>query len=549
MFMKQLFTAALLGCALFAIPASAQFRMPTELKKAQSAPTRAGAEDVIYDPQGTTVDYTKTYSGYFAYMSLEHIVNQEVSAQIVWGENNDVYFADIISMMPIGSYVKGEVNDNVITVKLPQLTGYEEYEYDGEEYVSIYGLTLLKGEVSGVGEDAEIVMYEPVEGECQISFTISDDGTITMDPLEENYALGLTYDEGYGEEMWFGFAEYEMKFTPKTGEEFDPATLPTTPYSYLTSGYDTPATPEPEFGHKINVAFDGDDIYFIGISIDEPSWWIKGQRDGNKVIVDNNQKMGTLMNTYTVSLMFAKRDPEAYGGFSLLPADTQFVFNYDEEKNVFTTDTPEVIMLVNALPDQIYYLTMLEDPTFTYQPNAAGNPRDPWNFAFFDYYDKIGYGVFDFYLPIVSTDNVLLNRDNMYYQIYIDGEVQELDAAQYGLPEDTENVPYNFDKNAIVCSKISSYHEMLVYVEGFETIGVKLFNVYDGVTYESNLVELNMETGEVSGLNNIAADANVVSETFYDLSGKKVSKPANGIFVKRVVLDNGTVKNIKCVVK
>lgn len=340
-----------------------------------------------------------------------------------------------------------------------------------------------------------------------------------------------------------------MKFTPKTGEEFDPATLPTTPYSYLTSGYDTPATPEPEFGHKVNVAFDGDDIYFIGISIDEPSWWIKGQRDGNKVIVDNNQKMGTLMNTYTVSLMFAKRDPEAYGGFSLLPADTQFVFNYDEEKNVFTTDTPEVIMLVNALPDQIYYLTMLEDPTFTYQPNAAGNPRDPWNFAFFDYYDKIGYGVFDFYLPIVSTDNVLLDRDNMYYQIYIDGEVQELDAAQYGLPEDTENVPYNFDKNAIVCSKISSYHEMLVYVEGFETIGVKLFNVYDGVTYESNLVELNMETGEVSGLNNIAADANVVSETFYDLSGKKVSKPANGIFVKRVVLDNGTVKNIKCVVK
>lgn len=530
--MKKIFTSAMLGCALFAIPASAQLQMPAYA-------------DPIEEAEGTVKDYIKTYDGCYAYMDIEYIKGQEVEAQIVWGDDNTVYFPNLISMMPTGTYTKATLEGSKITMTLPQTAYYEEYEYGGELIQSYMIITLVEPIDYGGG----MILYEPFEGDGEVTFSVAEDGSVTMDPIPNGMAIGLVGDESAYGQYWMGFAEFAMSFVPDSNEAFDPSTLPSTPYSYFTRGYDMPDSEEPEFGYKVNVAFDGDDVYFFGLSLDEPRWWVKGQREGNKIIIDNNQKMGTLMNTYTVSLMFGKNDPEAYGGMSLMPADTKFVFNYDEEKNEFTTDTPEVIMIINALPDRIYSLWMLENPTFIYQPNAAGTPRDPWNFKFYDTYDRLGYGTLDFYLPIVSTDNVLLDRNNMYYQIYIDGELQELDAAEYGFSKDTVNVPYNFDANAIVCSNLSTYHEMIFHVEGFDTIGVKLFNVYDGVTYESNLVELNMETGEVSGISKISDTANVVSETYYDLSGKKVENPANGIFVKRIVLDNGTVRNIKCIVR
>ena len=88
---------------------------------------------------------------------------------------------------------------------------------------------------------------------------------------------------------------------------------------------------------------------------------------------------------------------------------------------------------------------------------------------------------------------------------------------------------------------------MLFHVQGFDKIGVKLVNVYDGVTYESDIVEIDVEeNGITSGINETSS-ANVINETYYDLSGRKVSNPSNGIFIKHTLLDNGTVKVTKAI--
>lgn len=559
--MRQFFTAFALGCALFALPASAQLRMPEQArhpvslreqadvmrqKTIKKTPaTRADYGDPIFEVEGDVKDYVKTYSGCLVYADLEYIDGEEVDTQIVWGDDNTVYFPNFISMLPTGTYVKASADGDKITMKLPQCVYLEEYEYDDEIVRSTYLLSGLDAEYI----DGDYIMYYPMEEEMEVTFTIGDDGTVTMDPLEGADTIGLVGNDGY-ESYWMGFAEFSMFFTPAGNTRVDPSTLENTPYSFITTGYDTPQTTEPEFGYKVNIAFDGDDVYFSGLCLDETRWWFKGHRDGDKVTVDNNQKMGTLAGVYNISLMFCKRDPEAYGGFSLLPAETQFVFNYDEANRIFTTATPEVVLIVNALPDQIYYLTMAENPTFVYQPDAAGTPRDPWNLVFnAKGYESVGYGLLDVNLPVVSTDGVLLDRENMYYQIYIDGELMELDADEYGLPETTTDIPYNFYKQAIVCSRLSTCHEMIFHIEGFDKIGVKLFNVFDGITYESNLVELEVESGGVTSGISETGDANVVSETFLDLSGRRIHNPGKGIFVKRTVLDNGTIVNSKCVIR
>ncbi len=539
--MKHFFTAALAGCALIAFSASAQLEAPSMLKKAPNATTRAGVEDVIWGAEGTAKNYTKTYSGCYAYMDIEWVENMETPAQIIWGDNNDVYIQDIISMMPMGSYTKGIVEGDKVTVSLPQTLYVEEEEYKGQIYQTLYTLNLLMP-----FEDSGFTYFFPIEEASEVTFTIGEDGSLTLDPIENGFLLGLAVDEGDGA-MWMGFAENAMKYAIPTGGGVNPAELENISYSYFSTGYDTPKTDEPEFGYKVKVAFDGDDVYFTGLCLDDTSWWIKGHREGDKVVIENNQSMGVLAGVYNVSLMFGKRDAAAYGGFSLLPADTKFVLNFDEAAQKFTCDTPEVVMFVNALPDQIYYLTMIEDPTFIYQPTAAGKPRNPWNLVFdATLYDRVEYALFDFNLPVVSTDGVLLDRNNMYYNIYIDGEVYEFNASEYGLPKDTEDIPYNFMSNPIVCSKLSTYHEMLFHLRGFETIGVKLFNVYDGVTYESDLVEIEVTDGEVSGVN-VVGESNVASETYYNIAGERVSNPSNGIFIKRTVLDDGSVKVTKTI--
>lgn len=545
--MKHFLTTALVGlsCSLFALPAVGQLEMPAQFKQRHATAARISADDVIWWADGTAKDYTKTYSGCYVYMDIEWINNQQVDTQIVWGENNDVYFPDIISMMPIGTYAKGLVDGNKITMTLPQTLYLEEEEYKGQIYQTTYDLHLMMP-----FEDGGMLFYFPVDEEepVDVTFTIADDGTVTLDTLPDGYALGLAVDEGDGA-MWAGFAEMAMSFAPNTGSSINPADLENTEYSYFARGYDTPATPEPEFGYKVKVAFDGDDVYFTGFCLDDTKWWFKGHREGDKIIVDNNQKMGVLAGIYNVSLMFGKRDAAAYGGFSLLPADTQFVFNYDEAAMTFTTDTPDVVMFVNALPDQIYYLTLIENPSLIYQPTAAGTPRNPWNFVFdAKAYDQVGYGLLDVNLPVVSTDGVLLDRENMYYNVYIDGELFDFDAEEYGLPASTTDIPYNFKSNPIVSSKLDTAHELLFHVRGFEKIGVKLVNVYDGVKYESDMVEIDVIEGGISGIET-AGDCGVMSEAFYDLSGRKVLNPQGGIFVKRTVLNDGSVKVSKAVVR
>ncbi len=189
--MKQIFTAIMACCSLFAFSAAAQLEAPSMLKKTPKVSTRTGVEDVIWGAEGTTKSYTKTYSGCYAYMDIEWVENIETPSQIIWGDNNDVYFPDIISMMPLGTYTKGTVEGDKITLSLPQTLYLEEEEYKGEIYQTLYNLNLLMP-----FEDGGFKTYFPIEEASEVTFTIAEDGTITLDPIENDFMLGLSVDDG-----------------------------------------------------------------------------------------------------------------------------------------------------------------------------------------------------------------------------------------------------------------------------------------------------------------------------------------------------------------
>ncbi len=513
--MKRIFTIALMSCMAAGV----------------------WGQQTNSSPQGEKKEYVKTFSGCLYTNTQDEFVDREKNATIIWGEDNDVYFPDIISMQPMGSMTKGVLDGDQITVEVPQTVHHQVDDLGFMIFEMDYNLVLLKESVANGTKS-----YTPIKDAGSVSFTLQADGSVVLNALDEGYALGLTQNNGYSEE-WFGAAEYSMVYSPKGEEAFDPKTLEKTSYSYITTGNGGQNSGIADFGYKVKVAFHEDDVYFFNLCPQYPDWWFKGRLEGTQVLVDNNQPMGNHAGTFDASLVFGKSDDNAPLGYSLLPAETQFVFNYDAEKKIFTSATPEVVMFINCIPDQLtYILTKVADPTFVYQDTAAGTPLNPWGLSFF--FDEFGsdpetQGYLGVNLPIVSTDQILLNRENMYYNIYLDGEKVEFTKSEYGMLEDNENVPYMFMGNGISAQKLSTAHQIRLKPEGKKMIGVGLVNVYDGISYESEIVEISISYSSLEI--NEATSGKVVDESFYDLSGRPVTKSAKGIVVKHTLLDNGTV--------
>ena len=206
----------------------------------------------------------------------------------------------------------------------------------------------------------------------------------------------------------------------------------------------------------------------------------------------------------------------------------------------------------NSNPNGIYYLQMYENLELKYQPNASGAPIDPWGL----YYSDGGgqdnsLGTFDFNLPLVNAEGILLDRDNMYYNIYLDGELWPLTPEDFNISETLEDVPYLYKSNQIVSSKLNIFHELGFHVQGFDTLGVQCFNVFDGATYAGRLATLDVATGEVTysggetAVYGIPTDIDAVTTEYFDLSGRRISAPADGICVKRTVYKDGTVSVAK----
>lgn len=560
--MKKTFTVLSLGMALCASAAPANhevlraaplpdFKSIIKEKCASmKSPLTRGAEEpgeVIYEVDGAAMPMDLVSDGFYIYADVEYYSDMHTSSELVFGNDGYVYIKDFFGMLPYGSYIRGEVDPETFEMKftLPQTLDNDE----GYEWTD---LSLFYD--NGFPEDMPV----PVEDDKNfITFTYNDDGSLTMKPLPEGCFIGANM-QPYN--MWAGMAQTSASLV----EPSDDREIVTIPdgvtgklYSYITYGsgqYDPSRTPD--FGYRVEVAIDGDDVYFKGLSMDDASICFKGKLDGDRIIVPNNQFLGVLASVYETSVMFGHPDANAYGGYALSREDTVMVLDYDEANGVIKVADPDVVMFFNLTPNSnpngIYYLQMFENLELTYQPDASGAPLDPWGVSFDagGNYDN-ALATFDFNLPLVTADGTLLERDNMYYNIYLDDELWPLTPEDFGIPETLEDVPYSYRSNLIVSSKINIFHELGFHVQGFDTIGVQCFNVFNGVTYAGRLATLDVATGEVSytggetSVSGLPAGAKAVSTEYFDLSGRRISAPAQGISVKRVVYEDGSVSVVK----
>ena len=90
-------------------------------------------------------------------------------------------------------------------------------------------------------------------------------------------------------------------------------------------------------------------------------------------------------------------------------------------------------------------------------------------------------------------------------------------------------------------------HTRVIYEDNIETIGVQSVYVYSDLQYQeemttySDIVTLDIASGEVSGIQSIQNVQTVVNTEYYTLSGQKVKNPENGIYIMRSTLKDGSI--------
>ena len=243
---------------------------------------------VITSPaDGTHKYYTRSGS----YLSGDNGKAQSGKVETVWCEDGTVYIKDIISQYAKGTWVKGTVSGNTLTVATDQVV-YGYYDDWMEEDI-LYKLAWGKHTYN---EDWDWYSKSKNSDRESITFSVSGD-VITLN--ESNAVDGETagnfigifksssYQQGDYATVWTLDADYEPASTDLVEVPSDLTT--TTWYATYTSG-STPVK------RSVLVGFADETVYIQSLFSDFPEAWVKGTVSGTTATFKAMQYLGQKSN-------------------------------------------------------------------------------------------------------------------------------------------------------------------------------------------------------------------------------------------------------------
>ena len=167
-----------------------------------------------------------------------------------------------------------------------------------------------------------------------------------------------------------------------------------------------------------------------------------------------------------------------------------------------------------------------------------------------------GYGALQFWFEKNSVDGNLLDPNKLYYNVYFDGDLFTAYPDEYqNISEEITDIPYYFSDNSFDFIASGDMHTLYYYMTGFTKLGIQTFYKDGDKVYKSNLVEYAIDeegnfTPIETAIKGATAESNTVkSVSFSDLSGRRVSNLASGVYLKTMKMADGTQKTVKVVKK
>lgn len=508
--------------------------IPVTREKAAAPLRESSTTEVITEAEGKEVLYQKYCVGTFGFYEEAFAYEGEYATSVVWGDNDEAYFYNILGRANYPSYVKGKVLENEVTLSVPQTVYYNaDYGYG-------INLVVLKAHdyKDEYGRDA--VEYLPDYSISTVKYTVSDNGVLNLvcpgEPFNgetlPDYAIGYVYSDN---DEWFGYCDFLQELTPFDGEIVKvPEGLETKEYAFIYAGY----------GITVEVAFDDEYLYIRGFNPNFLDGTFKARLDGDFAYVKQNQIMGIYENCFMYTKCVYDNPDFDYEDdyspeFIFAPEDVDFVFEISEDRNVISSVSKEMYLCLNGSATRLYYLAAYRDFSLRYQESYAGVPSNPSEPYWFDDFISSGTGSFFFNVPDQSVEQTLLDNDYLFYRIYVDGEIKVFQQEENpsgrpnryfypGIFEPTTLIPYNFTNWQDIYVYADTPRRMVdIYESGVTTVGVQVVYDYQDMVTTSDILTYNVKDGTTTLTPGSEAGVSEVGSSVsrgavYNLQGVKI---------------------------
>lgn len=548
---------------------------PDMLKSANIATPRKSRRvvevpEVIKKPEGTPQEYSKTSGGYYFYGNYNAYQDAAQAATIYW-DGDDAYIYNILSYKETDTYVKGKREGNKLVVPLNK-----PVDQDQDYYIN---LGLLRTDIvvmdsdSADPEDPDTVTYIFFlynEDYDTVEYTISDDGELELqipnlpDGTEKpddgyihlnpadygfpDYCLGFYYTD---DDTWTGDGDIFQTYEEFNYQLVDvPEDAVFNYYSYVNSD---------DNGVLVYVAKVGDKLYFKGLSAFAPEAVFMAnlvQTDkGLEAQVPQFQYIGKSQDGY-YNLLTRTAKTDRWGNIDLSSDDVPAIFSVETDENgviiSLIADNQNNIPIFNYADD--FYDPYDEFPgvKLKYQETLAGEPVAPHGAYFEDHSKWLGAYWLFFYLDMFTEQGTILDVNELYYRIYVNGEPFEFKqhngndlkgnfvTMYLGMQPATTLVPFTFyNGQDIFYDEYHLYYVGFYDVEGFETVGVQTVYTYGGEEKCSEIQTINVK--DVVKVEGIEADIDA-APVYYNLQGQRVANPMPGQILIRVI--NGKAEKV-----
>lgn len=531
-----------------------KLQTPCVIGKALKTGAQRAAEDdfglITEAPEGkltTMLGSSQTFYIYYDEVAMDETFGSAYEG--VFTESGEVYLKNPVSMLDWDTYIKGKVTDEGLQFDFPQILYVLDDEEEGFElYVDVLEYTEVE---SPDNPDDYYVTFEPSEETRSITFTKMGDGSYAM---LDDFMMGVTWEgiwQGYGE-MYLTLQPFEATVSEvPEGIDYD--------YSYLLAdelnGWDHTVLRTMAIGEADGVT------YIKGISNSMPDAVIHGvfDKETNTLTIPSDQFLGKYYNHYIFMMVgegYSYYD-EDWGEdmISFDITDDPMVLKYDPETNVYTPVIPEgyefSYIIFNFGNTETYpceYYAV--DRIFSQGEITDYAPIAPEVIAVneIQMFDPEYSYAFEFNIFGDNEEGQILIDNNIYYNIFINGELFTFTAEEYPLLEDEgieeiTDIPVFLNVGDDIFAS-GNYHGVAFKRKDIETIGVRAVYIDGEIRGESKIVTIDTN-GDPVGVSAIEASAAEVSE-IYDLNGRRISgHPGKGVFIKRTVLSDGSIRTEK----
>lgn len=534
-----IFTTAL-GMAVTAVTANAAIvrhcnaqepsasRFCNTPQRAHPGNAKAPGEDtpqlMTKTPDGEYKVYTRSGSSYCNWGWEAGIADQSsMMAEIVFADDNVVYFRNPICYVNNDVWVKGTIDGDRITLPAGSPLSYDQWN---DDYLCIYKATInekiLETDIIGAAarEEGDIIY-------------ILNGNTVSLEESDSSLGIGAFHSEAFDWE--WAFVDVETVYTQTSLSPVEaPADMTLFTASLVGLNPDHVALDLDNLvGTLVNVGVDGDNLYIQGALSTSPEAWIKGAVSNGKATFENGTFV-TLQNGYPVYFTpcSASCEEMPWGAFyTYIPTESSISFDWDAEKKSLTNPSSDFLFstAVNSSVNMGSWIA----PRIKEFNDGAATPKTPAiTDAAIHQETEESYIAIAIRTSIFDVEDSMMDASQLYYRVYVDDEPFTFDPSVYTtLSEPMELVPLTFTDNDFFIS-FGNYQNFYLFDDSVKTVGVQL--VYMGGDTETRS-DITTWTNEGASVKAVSSGDDDSESKVYDLTGREINKTSltPGIYVKK----------------